>query len=65
MKPVKFQGDMSDFCDFIQAFIFTTNHTLNGFHSLQASTPPLNWVKRGHPVNIAIFGIKLKVLMRT
>ena len=37
-----------------------------------ASIPPLNRVKRGQPVNIAIFGInialfgiKLKVLMRT
>ena len=28
MKPVKFQGDMLIFCDFIQVFVFTTNHHL-------------------------------------
>ena len=28
-KPVKFQGDMLDFCDFIQVFVFTPNHHLN------------------------------------
>ena len=29
-KPVKFQGDMLNFYDFIQVFVFTTNHHLNG-----------------------------------
>ena len=28
-KSVNFQGDMLNFCDFIQVFIFTTNHHLN------------------------------------
>ena len=28
-KPVKFQGDMLNFCDFIQIFVFTQNHHLN------------------------------------
>ena len=28
-KYVKFQGDMLNFCDFIQVFVFTTNHHLN------------------------------------
>ena len=28
-KSVKFQGDMLNFCDFIQVFVFTTNHHLN------------------------------------
>ena len=28
-KSVKFQGDMLNFCDFIQVFLFTTNHHLN------------------------------------
>ena len=28
-KSVKFQGDMLNFCDFIQAFVFTRNHHLN------------------------------------
>ena len=28
-KSVKFQGDMLIFCDFIQSFVFTTNHHLN------------------------------------
>ena len=27
-KSVKFQGDMSNFCDFIQVFVFTRNHQL-------------------------------------
>ena len=27
-KSVKFQGDMLNFCDFIQVFIFTKNHHL-------------------------------------
>ena len=28
-KSVKFQGDMLNFCDFIQVFVFTPNHHLN------------------------------------
>ena len=28
-KSVNFQGDMLNFCDFIQVFVFTTNHHLN------------------------------------
>ena len=28
-KSMKFQGDMLNFCDFIQVFVFTTNHHLN------------------------------------
>ena len=27
-KSVKFQGDMLNFCDLIQVFVFTTNHHL-------------------------------------
>ena len=27
-KSVKFQGDMLNYCDFIQVFVFTTNHHL-------------------------------------
>ena len=27
-KSVKFQGDMLIFCDFIQVYVFTTNHHL-------------------------------------
>ena len=27
-KSVKFQGDMLKFCDFIQVFVFTSNHHL-------------------------------------
>ena len=30
-KSVKFQGDMLNFCDFIQVFVFTTNHHLNKY----------------------------------
>ena len=29
-KSMKFQGDMLNFCDFIQVFVFTPNHHLNG-----------------------------------
>ena len=29
-KSVKFQGDMSNFCVFIQVFVFTRNHHLKG-----------------------------------
>ena len=28
-KSIKFQGDKLIFCDFIQVFVFTTNHHLN------------------------------------
>ena len=28
-KSVKFQGDMLNFCDFIEVFVFTRNHHLN------------------------------------
>ena len=27
-KPVKFQGDMLNYCDFIQVFVFTSYHHL-------------------------------------
>ena len=27
-KSVKFQGDMLNFCDFIQVYVFTRNHHL-------------------------------------
>ena len=30
-KSVKFQGDMLNFYDFIQVFVFTTNHHLKSF----------------------------------
>ena len=31
-KSVKFQGDMLNFCDFIQDFVFTRNHHLKDSH---------------------------------
>ena len=31
-KSVKFQGDMLYFCDFIQVYVFSTNHHLKGGH---------------------------------
>ena len=31
-KSVKFQGDMLNFCDFIQVFVFTRNHHLKITH---------------------------------
>ena len=30
-KYVKFQGDMLNFCDFIQVFVFTRNHHLKRY----------------------------------
>ena len=33
-KSVKFQGDMLNFCDFIQVFVFTTNHHLKELVSI-------------------------------
>ena len=30
-KSVKFQGDMLNFCDFIQVYVFTTNHHLKQY----------------------------------
>ena len=33
-KSVKFQGDMLNFCDFIQVFVFTRNHHLNARKSI-------------------------------
>ena len=35
-KSVKFQGDTLNFCDFIQVFVFTPNHHLNGLWALRA-----------------------------
>ena len=32
-KSVKFQGDMLNFCDFIQVFVFTRNHHLKSMFS--------------------------------
>ena len=36
-KSVKFQGDMLNFYDFIQGFVFTRNHHLNLHEVLFAS----------------------------
>ena len=34
-KSVKFQGDMLNFCDFIQVFVFTRNHHLKQATSIK------------------------------
>ena len=39
-KSVKFQGDMLNFCDFIQVFVFTRNHHLKG----QGNSAHINYV---------------------
>ena len=41
-----------------------TLHDLTGSYSPQTSARPLNGVERDQPVNIAIFGIKSKVLVK-
>ena len=43
-KSVKFQGDMLNFCDFIQVFVFTRNHHLNTAYSF---TLKLKWLGKG------------------
>ena len=37
-KSVKFQGDVLNFCDFIQVFVFTTYHHLKCFMTLLLNT---------------------------
>ena len=37
-KSVKFQGDMLNFCDFIQVFVFTRNHHLKGCYGMHNNT---------------------------
>ena len=46
-KSVKFQGDMLNFCDFIQIFVFTTNHHLKRSRTILAEV-------EGHPKNISV-----------
>ena len=41
-KSVKFQGDMLNFCDFIQVFVFTRNHHLKQSISDSRVFPPEN-----------------------
>ena len=41
-KSVKFQGDTLNFYDFIQVFVFTTNHHLNR-HVLTNTKPYINF----------------------
>ena len=40
-KSVKFQGDVLNFCDFIQVFVFTRNHHLNLYSVLITGTPTI------------------------
>ena len=49
-KSVKFQGDMLNFCDFIQVFVFTRNHHLN---------KPLLYVEGRCLLNIGQFILKM------
>ena len=39
-KSVKFQGDMLNFYDFIQVFVFTTNHHLNSIYIYSVDIDP-------------------------
>ena len=45
-KSVKFQGDMLNFCDFIQVFVFTTNHHLK---AAAQGTDKKRLLKTGEP----------------
>ena len=49
-KSVKFQGDMSNYCDFIQVFVFTSYHHLK---ITEFWMPPL----RIHACSIAISSV--------
>ena len=40
-KSVKFQGDMLNFYDFIQVFVFTTNHHLKYKLNTDIKLPPV------------------------
>ena len=40
-KSVKFQGDMLNFCDFIQVFVFTRNHHLKKDKKSQVIHPSI------------------------
>ena len=42
-KSVKFQGDMLNFCLFIQVFVFTTNHYLKNL-GMSGAAKELNLV---------------------
>ena len=60
-KSVKFQGDMLNFCDFIQVFVFTTNHHLKGIsifgpgdHIVQRSGTVGAVLDEGHPGSISV-----------
>ena len=52
-KSVKFQGDMLNFCDFIQVFVFTRNHHLKLGGHLRISTQ-LNFYSSGTALFIFI-----------
>ena len=52
-KSVKFQGDLLNFCDFIQVFVFTRNHHLNVFPNTNCPY---------HDVKVTCFGKSVKVL---
>ena len=61
-KSVKFQGDMLNFCDFIQVFVFTRNHHLKiviiankrAYHSDAINVPVLS-LHGDKRMNIALF----------
>ena len=46
-KSVKFQGDMLNFYDFIQVFVFTTNHHLKGRTSSACALPDIVFPTNG------------------
>ena len=50
-KSVKFQGDMLNFCDFIQVFVFTRNHHLkcptDYFECTKGVCIPIRWLCDG------------------
>ena len=50
-KSVKFQGDVLNFCDFIQVFVFTRNHHLKViilFFLVVLEYPMLHTKLKGH-----------------
>ena len=57
-KSVKFQGDILNFCDFIQIFVFTPNHHLNDYLSIYT----VKILKIGTPEIITIIVLQMEQL---
>ena len=62
-KSVNFHGDMLNFCDFIQVFVFTTNHHLKHNFCVQKSNHTL-CVETPGPEVIKLFSCSTQLSMK-